>query len=715
MAASLAPLDLLGHTWPLATLHDGIEHLARRAGLRPASGDPVVVPRSVLEGRLAELERWVPWVGARLGVEAEAVAAPSSGLDALLRGAGPAVLRLDAANHDRFVLLLGSRRGRPRVLCPDLRVRSVSLEALSAAFRAAHEAPLRPGLDRLLAKAGVRASRVGRVRTLLARQQLGDTTVADGWMLRVPPTAGLWRQFADIGLPRRVTLALGLFALTYVLEIAGWNVMGAAALDGQLDLGWLLAWVLLVLSMIPLRLIGTWLDATLALDVGHLVKTRLLMGALQFDIDGVRQQGAGQLLGRVMESQAFESLAVGFGLSAVVAVLELGLAGWVLGLGAAGPLHLLLLVAWLVAAAGLSLRYSSRLGAWTVIRRNLTQGLVERMVGHRTALAQESPERRDQEDDASINDYVHASAGLDRAATPFLAGVPSGWLVLGFAGLAPAFVSGASPARLAISIGGVLLAGRAFSGLAASLASAAGAVVAWRQIGPLFAAASRPPSTTPFVSSQDMAVPTPEEGPGVLIDADGLTYRYHPQGEPVLRGARLTVRHGERLLIEGASGGGKSTLASLLTGLRTPESGVLLLNGLDRFTLGDAWHRFATQAPQFHENHVFSGSLAFNLLMGRRWPATDEDLLDAAALCEELGLGDLLRRMPSGLQQAVGETGWQLSHGERGRLFLARALLQGAPLTVFDESFAALDPESLESCLRCVLARAHTLAVIAHP
>ncbi|NOT46067.1 MAG: ATP-binding cassette domain-containing protein, partial [Acidobacteria bacterium] len=213
----------------------------------------------------------------------------------------------------------------------------------------------------------------------------------------------------------------------------------------------------------------------------------------------------------------------------------------------------------------------------------------------------------------------------------------------------------------------------------------------------------------------DMAVPTPGPSSGVLIDADGLTYRYHPQGEPVLRGARLTVRHGERLLIEGASGGGKSTLASLLTGLRTPESGVLLLNGLDRFTLGDAWHRFATQAPQFHENHVFSGSLAFNLLMGRRWPATDEDLLDAAALCEELGLGDLLRRMPSGLQQAVGETGWQLSHGERGRLFLARALLQGAPLTVFDESFAALDPESLESCLRCVLARAHTLAVIAHP
>ena len=81
----------------------------------------------------------------------------------------------------------------------------------------------------------------------------------------------------------------------------------------------------------------------------------------------------------------------------------------------------------------------------------------------------------------------------------------------------------------------------------------------------------------------------------------------------------------------------------------------------------------------------------------------------------ELGLGDLLRRMPSGMMQTVGETGWQLSHGERSRLFLARALLQDAPLTILDESFAALDPESLEACLTCVLRRARTLAVIAHP
>jgi len=63
----------------------------------------------------------------------------------------------------------------------------------------------------------------------------------------------------------------------------------------------------------------------------------------------------------------------------------------------------------------------------------------------------------------------------------------------------------------------------------------------------------------------------------------------------------------------------------------------------------------------------------------------------------------------------VGETGWQLSHGERSRLFLARALLQRAKMVILDESFGALDPANLARALRCTLDRARTLLVIAHP
>ena len=153
----------------------------------------------------------------------------------------------------------------------------------------------------------------------------------------------------------------------------------------------------------------------------------------------------------------------------------------------------------------------------------------------------------------------------------------------------------------------------------------------------------------------------------------------------------------------------------MLVGLRTPDSGLLLLNGLDRHTLGESWHRLATEAPQFHENHILTGTIGFNLLMGRNWPATDDELREAGELCAELGLGGLLERMPSGMMQMVGETGWQLSHGERSRIFLARALLQHSQFTIMDESFAALDPETLEKCLNCAFERARTLLVIAHP
>ena len=112
---------------------------------------------------------------------------------------------------------------------------------------------------------------------------------------------------------------------------------------------------------------------------------------------------------------------------------------------------------------------------------------------------------------------------------------------------------------------------------------------------------------------------------------------------------------------------------------------------------------------------VLNASFAFNLLMGRRWPAWPDDLREAEAICYELGLGPLLERMPLGIHQRVGEQGWRLSHGERSRLYIARALLQRSDLVILDESFASLDPENMQVALECVLKRAPTLLVIAHP
>src|SRR5262249_1822958 len=102
-------------------------------------------------------------------------------------------------------------------------------------------------------------------------------------------------------------------------------------------------------------------------------------------------------------------------------------------------------------------------------------------------------------------------------------------------------------------------------------------------------------------------------------------------------------------------------------------------------------------------------------LLGRAWPPTSNDLADATAVCRDLGLDPLLARMPAGLDQAVGESGWQLSEGERSRVFLARALLSKADVVILDECFGSLDPQSLLAAYGAVRARAGALVLIAHP
>jgi ATP-binding cassette subfamily B protein len=201
-----------------------------------------------------------------------------------------------------------------------------------------------------------------------------------------------------------------------------------------------------------------------------------------------------------------------------------------------------------------------------------------------------------------------------------------------------------------------------------------------------------------------------------VLEAAGVSFRHVGRATDVLSGCDLVVRSGDRVLLEGPSGGGKSTLVSLLTGVRTPTSGLVLARGLDMSCLGETgWRARVAAAPQFHENHVLTETFAFNLLMSRGWPPRRTDLEEARAICEELGLGPLLERMPGGMFETVGETGWQLSHGEKSRLFIARALLQRSDVVILDESLAALDPENIARTLRCVRARAGALVVVAHP
>ena len=708
--------DLAAAAWPASRLGEAIEGLARRSGM---TLEPRVAPAPPLDlpwDNVARAGKWIEATSQWLGLEAEPVTLSYAELDEAIRRAAPALLYVPG-DEPRFLALLRFGRRKVGVLGPDMRVHWLDVETIRSTTCQRLEAPFAERLDMVLASAGIPARSYTKARASLLRMQLGSVPIRACWLLRLPPSSSFLQQLRHARIPARLASLLALNLIQMTLFVLSWWIIGRAVLQGQLEWGWLIAWALLLVSMVPFRALATWTQGTLAIYTSSLLKQRLLVGALRIDQDEIRHQGAGQLLGRVIEAEAIESLALSGGFLALSAVVEIAMAAWVLSEGAGGGLHVVLLAIWLAITCAMCWALYRRLRQWTQKRLSMTHDLVERMTGHRTRLAQERPDRWHFEEDQALERYVELSRRMDNLTAVAGAVVPRGWLLVGLAGLAPAFVAGESTmAATAIGLGGVLLASQALRKVSASLSNLGAAAVAWTQVRALFHAAGKKHIiATPDVAGRFHDAADRDRQRGV-IDATGITFRYQDRTSPVLRGCDLHLAPGDRLLLEGPSGSGKSTLAAVLTGLREPDSGLILLDGLDRQTLGaESWRQRIAAAPQFHENHILAGSLAFNLLMGRRWPAEPIDLEQAEQVCRELELGTLLDRMPSGLQQMVGDTGWQLSHGEKSRVFIARALLQDADVIVLDESFASLDPATLQRCLQCVLNRARSVVVIAHP
>jgi len=687
--------------WPASRLAEGLELLARASGLptrtRPAPGGS---RDSAAEDQLAA-------AAVSLGLEVESVDLSFGEVDTFLRTAAPAVVRID---RDALVMLTGRRGRNVKLVGPNHRIETVSIDVLRRAIVDPAAAPLVAESERLIAETDIRSSRRPSVVRALVAERLRPRRLEAGWLVRVPSSTSFRVQLDAVGTRRRLILLAGAHAAHYAFWIAAWGLLGRAALTGHLDSAWLAAWTLALFSLIPLQLAALWIQGKLAIDVGALLKQRLLAGALQLQPEEIRREGAGQLLGRVIESEAVGSLAIGGGFMALLATLELVLAAGVLVV--ASPLLSVLLLSWVGLTAALARWYFGRRSDWVSLRIGLTHDLIERMVGHRTRIAQQPREQWHDGEDETLERYVHASSRMDRAAVWLLGIAPRGWIVVGIAGLTPLFVEGGTPASLAVSLGGILLAYRALERLTGGLWSLTGAMIAWRQTSPVFHAAARGTLDPSRVATRkETGAPNP-----ATLEATDLRFAHSGRGQPVVHGCTLTIRSGERLILQGPSGSGKSPLASLLAGLRPPQSGLLLLDGLDRHTLGLAgWRRRVVLVPQFHENHLVLGSVAFNLLMGVEWPPTEDHFNRAEAVLRELGLGPTLDRMPSGLLQTIGETGWQLSHGERSRLYLARALLQNPDVLLLDESFAQLDPENMHLALNAVVARASAVLLIAHP
>jgi ATP-binding cassette subfamily B protein len=662
------------------------------------------------------LRRWIEAVAQVHGLEADPIRATYGEIGDVVRSAGPALLYVDAAAHPYLVALAGARaKAQVAVVALDHREILVPRSELEGALLCKLDALHGARVDEVLERARIPPARRARARAALVRDPFARVGFDAGWAVRVPPSAPFFGQLRRAGVTRLVARVLVADVAVQLLTILAWATVGRGALSGTLEGPWLVAWALLLLTMLPIRVASTWWQGRVGVRAGALLKRRLLLGALRLDEDEFKHQGVGQLLGRVIESDALESLAIGGGFASVLALIDVAIALPVLAAGPAGLVASILLVGWTLLTLFVSWVSYVRARAWTDARIAMTDDLVERMVGHRTRLAQEPASSWHDDEDRALAAYVDRSTALDRTSVVVAGLLSRGWLVAGLATLVPAFVHAtASPALLAVGVGGVMLGRSAIGRLASSAASVVATSIAWQKAGPLFRAAARPELTAaPSVQVLQQGAPSQGEP---LIEAHNVVFRYQAQGRAALDGVSLRIDAGDRVLVEGPSGGGKSTLASVLTGLRSPESGLVLLAGLDRPTLGSlGWRRRVTTAPQFHQNHVLSGTLAYNLLMGRGWPAEPADLAEAERICHELGLAPLLERMPAGIMQLVGETGWQLSHGEQSRLFIARALLHHADLVVLDESFAALDPVTLGASLRCVLARAPTLVVIAHP
>ncbi len=709
--------DLHILTWPIGQIGTPLALLVRASGMPPPDAPIPPLPEAVLTDAPAALDRWLHRLSSRLGVETEAVSMRYPEVDAFLQRAGPALLRLPTPTGEtRILALLRSDTHSATVLDTHQQPRRVALTTLRAALCDTSEAPLRAELEQLLEAVGVPPRQRDRARQALLRERLGQQEVSGGWIIRLPAGAALWHLTRMAHLPLLLGGLLGAHALSYLLWLLSWGVLGRSVLAGWIDPGSIQAWALLLLSVIPFRLLSTWCQGELAIRAGVILKQRLLTGCLHLAPESVRQQGSGQMLGKVIEAETIETLAVNGGLLSLVAGLELLILMLVVGLGGAGVGQVALLALWLGVALLLGRIYVRQRQRWVDARLELTHTLIERMVGHRTRLAQQAPAEWHQDEDQMLTRYLRLSRAHDQSEALLLAVVPRGWLIVGLVGMIPLFMTNASASTtLIVGLGSTLFAYLSLQLLVQGVWSIVGAAVAWQQVGPLVAtahAAQQQAAEQPYHPAL-LAPPATTEH---LIDAHQLLFRYREAGAPVLQNCTLTIQPGERLLLEGMSGSGKSTLAALLTGLREPHAGLLLLNGLDQRSIGAAeWRRQVAAAPQFHENHVLTGSFAFNLLLGRGWPPSNADLDLAEDICYELGLGDLLERMPGGLFQMVGDTGWQLSHGEKSRLYLARALLQGAQMVVLDESFAALDPDNLERALTCAMRRAPTLLVIAHP
>jgi subfamily B ATP-binding cassette protein HlyB/CyaB len=195
------------------------------------------------------------------------------------------------------------------------------------------------------------------------------------------------------------------------------------------------------------------------------------------------------------------------------------------------------------------------------------------------------------------------------------------------------------------------------------------------------------------------------------VSFEHVTFRYRIDGPEILRDINIKVPAGQMIGVVGPSGSGKSTLSKLVQRLYVPESGRVMIDGVDVAQVDPSWLRRQVGVV-LQENILFNRSVRDNIALAD--PGVPNDRVIAAA--KLAGAHEFILELPEGYDTIVGERGDSLSGGQRQRIAIARALIGDPRILIFDEATSALDYESERVIQQnmAAMARGRTVFVIAH-